>query len=129
MFPLALFLFANPVFLPGMTCLVTRTIYSRVLRVGSGEGEHECPKFFRCLGDLGLLHPVPWGVGGAWLILGTWELLVWTWSDIRDICPKLHPRARLIAGDATEPFSPQLGAGAVISLLRSLINQANRLQL
>lgn len=45
---------------------------------------------------------------------GTWDLLVWTWgrSSSWDACPKPHPRARLIVGDVTEPFSPQLVAGA-----------------
>lgn len=71
--------------------------------------------------------------GGAWqsplprrsamdvpeLILGTWDLLVWTWgtSGLWDARLKLHSRARLIAGNATKPFSPQLIAGAMISLL------------
>lgn len=116
MFPLALFLFADPVFVPGMTRLVTRTICSRGFRVGSGEEKHESPKFFRCLGDLGLSYPVPLDVVGLWLILGTWDLLVQTWgmSGLWDICPKLQPRARLIVGDTTETMSPWLGAGAII---------------
>nr|XP_010304288.1 PREDICTED: neurofascin [Balearica regulorum gibbericeps] len=44
------------------------------------------------------------------LISGTWDLLAWTWgmSGAWDACPKLHPRARLIVGDVTESFSPQL---------------------
>lgn len=55
------------------------------------------------------------------LISGTRDLLVWTWgtSGLWDARLKLHSRARLIAGNATKPFSPQLIAGAMISLLPS----------